>query len=59
MTHHRYIQVTLTLEVADPAKDPAQTSDSTIKTDLVAEIGKFKPKIQGNASDIKNVKTVP
>jgi hypothetical protein len=59
VTHHRYIQVTLTLEVADPATPPAQTSDSDIKTDLVTEIDDFKPKIKGKNSDIKNVKAAP
>ena len=59
MAHHRFIPVNLTLEVADPATPPATTPDSQIKTDLIAAIGGFKPKIKGKNSDVKNVAEIP
>jgi hypothetical protein len=53
--HHRFVKVTLSLDVLDPADPPATTPDDQITTDLATALTNFKPKIKGKDSKIKNV----
>jgi hypothetical protein len=58
--HHRFIPVTLAMDVADPAAEGTpDTPDDQIKAGLIAAITGFKPKIKNKDSQIKNVKSVP
>ena len=55
MGHHRFIRVTVSMDVADPAEGTATTPDSEIKTDLAAALDGHKPEMKGKQSQIKNV----
>ena len=59
MGHHRFVKVTLSMEVADPAaENAAPTPDTEITADLIADLNKHKPKIKGKDTQIKNVTAV-
>ena len=59
MGHHRFVKVTLSMDVADPAAENAPpTPDTEITADLIADLNKHKAKIKGKDSQIKNVTAV-